>query len=69
MAQAIHPLPVFPRRSSNRRTQPLIRYEISDMLRVSNEKYECGRPVRCLEEIEGGRRMYCIFGHARNVNV
>jgi len=37
----------------NRRTQPLIRYEISDILRVSAEKCECGRPFRCLEEIEG----------------
>lgn len=37
----------------NRRTQPLIRYEISDMLRVSDDKCECGRPFRFLAEIEG----------------
>jgi putative adenylate-forming enzyme len=37
----------------NRRTQPLIRYEISDMIRISRETCECGRPFRCLEEIEG----------------
>jgi phenylacetate-coenzyme A ligase PaaK-like adenylate-forming protein len=37
----------------NRRTHPLIRYEISDMIRISSEKCECGRPFRCMEEIEG----------------
>jgi phenylacetate-CoA ligase len=37
----------------HRRTQPLIRYEISDMLRISSEACPCGRPFRCLEEIEG----------------
>jgi phenylacetate-coenzyme A ligase PaaK-like adenylate-forming protein len=37
----------------NRRTQPLIRYEISDMLRVSDDRCECGRPFRFLSEIEG----------------
>jgi phenylacetate-coenzyme A ligase PaaK-like adenylate-forming protein len=37
----------------SRRTQPLIRYEISDMLRLSDEPCPCGRPFRCLAEIEG----------------
>jgi hypothetical protein len=45
----------------NRRTQPLIRYEISDMLRFSNEKCECGRPFRCLEEIEGRQEDVLYF--------
>jgi len=35
-----------------RRTQPLIRYEISDMLRVSGGECPCGRPFRFLEDIE-----------------
>lgn len=37
----------------NRRTQPLIRYEISDMLRVATGECTCGRPFRFLAEIEG----------------
>lgn len=37
----------------NRRTQPLIRYEISDMLRVSGDQCGCGRPFRFIAEIEG----------------
>jgi len=45
----------------NRRTQPLIRYEISDMLRVSSERCECGRPFRCLEEIEGRQEDVLYF--------
>jgi phenylacetate-CoA ligase len=45
----------------NRRTQPLIRYEISDMLRVSNAACECGRPFRCLEEIEGRQEDVLYF--------
>ena len=36
-----------------RRTQPLIRYEISDMVRLSDRMCECGRPFRCIEAIEG----------------
>ncbi len=45
----------------NRRTQPLIRYEISDMLRISNDQCECGRPFRCLEEIEGRQEDVLYF--------
>ena len=37
----------------SRRTQPLIRYEISDMLRVAEGSCSCGRPFRFLAEIEG----------------
>jgi phenylacetate-CoA ligase len=46
----------------NRRTQPLIRYEISDMLRVSDEQCECGRPFRFLAEIEGRQEDVLYFG-------
>jgi phenylacetate-CoA ligase len=45
----------------NRRTQPLIRYEISDMLRVSEGQCECGRPFRFLEEIEGRQEDVLYF--------
>ena len=37
----------------NRRTQPLIRYEISDMVRPLNGECACGRPFRLIESIEG----------------
>lgn len=36
-----------------RRTQPLIRYELSDMVRMSDEPCPCGRPYRILESIDG----------------
>lgn len=36
-----------------RYTQPLIRYEISDMVRVSNERCPCGRPHRTIGPIDG----------------
>jgi phenylacetate-CoA ligase len=36
-----------------RQTQPLIRYEISDMLRVAAGECPCGRPFRFLAEIQG----------------
>jgi phenylacetate-CoA ligase len=37
----------------NRRTQPLIRYEVSDVLRPLEGNCECGRPFRLIESIEG----------------
>jgi phenylacetate-coenzyme A ligase PaaK-like adenylate-forming protein len=37
----------------DRRTQPLIRYEISDMVRPIDGACECGRPFRLIEGIEG----------------
>ena len=37
----------------DRRTQPLIRYEISDVIRPLDESCECGRPFRLIESIEG----------------
>lgn len=48
----------------NRRTQPLIRYEISDMIRLSDVKCECGRPFRCMEEIEGRQEDMLTFPSA-----
>ncbi len=35
------------------RTQPLIRYEVSDMVAVAGERCPCGRPFRLLAAIEG----------------
>ena len=37
----------------DRRTQPLIRYEISDMVRALDDQCECGRPFRLIESVEG----------------
>ena len=34
-------------------TQPLIRYEITDMVRISAASCTCGRPFRLIEHIEG----------------
>jgi phenylacetate-coenzyme A ligase PaaK-like adenylate-forming protein len=36
-----------------RRTMPLIRYEISDMVRLSPDHCSCGRPFRLIEDIQG----------------
>jgi phenylacetate-CoA ligase len=36
-----------------RRIQPLIRYEISDLVRVSGESCACGRPYRVIESVDG----------------
>src|SRR4029453_5256794 len=35
------------------RGQPLLRYEVSDMVAVAPERYPCGRPFRLLAGIEG----------------
>jgi putative adenylate-forming enzyme len=37
----------------HRFTQPLIRYEISDMVRSANGDCECGRPFQLIDSIEG----------------
>jgi len=37
----------------DRRTQPLIRYEMSDMVRPLAGSCECGRPFRLIESVEG----------------
>jgi phenylacetate-CoA ligase len=34
-------------------TQPLIRYEVSDMLTISKEPCPCGRPFRLIAKVEG----------------
>ncbi len=36
-----------------RTTQPIIRYRLNDILRVSNEQCSCGSPFRVIEAIEG----------------
>lgn len=36
-----------------RRIQPLIRYEISDLVRLSRERCGCGRPYRVIESVDG----------------
>jgi phenylacetate-coenzyme A ligase PaaK-like adenylate-forming protein len=36
-----------------RHTQPLIRYELSDVLRLKPGRCACGRPFRMVDEIEG----------------
>jgi len=44
-----------------RRTQPLIRYELSDLVRTSaNERCPCGRPFALIEAIEG-RMMEVLY--------
>ena len=35
------------------RTQPLIRYELNDSVRVSPETHDCGLPFRVLESVQG----------------
>jgi phenylacetate-coenzyme A ligase PaaK-like adenylate-forming protein len=35
------------------RTQPLIRYELNDSVRVSTEPHDCGLPFAVLESIQG----------------
>ncbi|HWE52696.1 MAG TPA: AMP-binding protein [Bryobacteraceae bacterium] len=45
----------------SRRTQPLIRYEISDLVRLSDAKCDCGRPFRCVEEIQGRQEDVLYF--------
>jgi putative adenylate-forming enzyme len=46
----------------NRWTQPLIRYELSDMLRLAEARCECGRPFRIIEQIEGRQEHVLLFG-------
>jgi phenylacetate-CoA ligase len=47
----------------DRRTQPLIRYEISDMVRPLDGPCECGRPFRLIESIEGRIEDVLSFPH------
>ena len=47
----------------DRRTQPLIRYEISDMVRPLAGACECGRPFGLIESIEGRIEEILYFPH------
>ncbi len=49
----------------HRRTQPLIRYEVSDMVRAVEGGCECGRPFRMIEMIEGRVEDILRFGPAQ----
>jgi phenylacetate-coenzyme A ligase PaaK-like adenylate-forming protein len=55
-AQGIVLLTVF-----DRRTQPLIRYEISDLVRPLAGSCECGRPFRMIDSIDGRREEILYF--------
>jgi putative adenylate-forming enzyme len=48
-----------------RRTQPLIRYEISDVVQSVEGECECGRPFRLVESIEGRTQDVLAFGAVR----
>ena len=45
----------------NRRTQPPIRYEISDMVRSISGECECGRPFQLIEAVEGRQEDILYF--------
>jgi phenylacetate-coenzyme A ligase PaaK-like adenylate-forming protein len=47
-----------------RRTQPLIRYEISDVVRLTGDLCPCGRPYRTIESIEGRQEDVLYFARA-----
>jgi phenylacetate-coenzyme A ligase PaaK-like adenylate-forming protein len=47
-----------------RYTQPLIRYEISDRVRLAGEPCPCGRPFRVIETIEGRQEDVLYFERA-----
>jgi len=49
----------------DRRTQPLIRYEISDVVRSVEGDCECGRPFRMIESVEGRVEDVLAFGEIR----
>ncbi len=44
-----------------RRTQPLIRYELGDMLRAIEGQCECGRPFQLIDAIEGRTEEALVF--------
>jgi putative adenylate-forming enzyme len=46
----------------SRRTQPLIRYEISDMVTAVEGECACGRPFRMIETVEGRMEEVLVFG-------
>jgi phenylacetate-coenzyme A ligase PaaK-like adenylate-forming protein len=45
----------------NRTTQPLIRYEISDVVRAVEDPCPCGRPFRVIEAVEGRAEDVLLF--------
>lgn len=47
------------------RTQPLIRYEMSDSVRAATRRCECGRPFLLVESVEG-RREYTLVLRGRD---
>lgn len=47
-----------------RRTQPLIRYEISDVVKLTGERCPCGRPYRTIESIDGRQEDVLYFARA-----
>jgi phenylacetate-coenzyme A ligase PaaK-like adenylate-forming protein len=47
-----------------RHTQPLIRYEISDRVRLTGEPCPCGRPFRVIECVEGRQEDVLYFDPA-----
>jgi putative adenylate-forming enzyme len=52
-------------------TQPLIRYEVSDMLTVTSEPCPCGRPLRLVTSIEGRSDdiLYLADAHGKPIPV
>jgi len=46
-------------------TQPLIRYEISDIVRLNGEPCPCGRPYRTIDTVEGRQEDILYFESAR----
>jgi len=52
-----------------RHTQPLIRYEISDRVRLTGEQCPCGRPFRVIESIEGRQEDVLYFDSAGSETV
>ena len=52
----------------HRHTQPLIRYEISDIVRLTGVPCPCGRPYRTIESIEGRQEDVLHFDSADGTN-
>ncbi len=52
-------------------TQPLIRYEVDDSVRFTNEAYPCGRPFRLIDSIQGRAQEILSFPSVtgKSVNV
>lgn len=44
-----------------RRTQPIIRYRLNDVLRLSSQACSCGSSFKVIEQIEGRRDDICYF--------